>query len=136
MDRFLRVLLMLLVAGSICIAVCTAPRRVGAETAGKEPAIQTKESKEAWINEFKKELDELDKKADALSAKARTDIAEQKKQFKKDKQAAMKKLDAMKVDASRKWEDVKPELEAAVTDVKKAFEKLRSKSEGGANSSK
>ena len=137
MDRFIRVVLMFMIAGSISMMVCSAPRVASAETAGKEPAVQAKESaKDARIREIKKELDELDKKADALAAKARTDIAEQKKQFKKDHQAAVKKLDALKADASRKWEDVKPELEAALADVKKAFEKLRSKSEGDTKSGK
>jgi TolA-binding protein len=137
MGRFIRVVLMFMITGSLSIMVCNAPRLVSAETGGKEPAVQSKESaKDARIKEIKKELDELNKKAEALAAKARTDIAEQKKQFKKDHQAAVKKLDALKADASRKWEDVKPELEAALTDVKKAFEKLRSKSEGDAKSSK
>ena len=126
MDRFIRVVLMFMLAGSINNAALV----MGAEAAGKD-AVQTEESaRDARLRELKKELDELDKKADALAAKARTDFAKQKKQFKKDHQAAVKKLDALKADASRKWEDVKPELEAAVADVKKAFEKLRSQSEG------
>lgn len=130
MYRFIRVLLMFIIAGSISILFCGTPQRAGAETAGKEPSVQTKEStKDTRIKELKKELDELDKKAEALAAKARSDIAEQKKQFKKDHEAAVKKLDALKADASRKWEDVKPELEAALANVKRAFEKLRSKSE-------
>ena len=132
MDRFIRVVLMFMIAGGISIA----PQVVGAETTGKE-SVQTKESpRDTRLKELKKELDELDKKAEALVAKAKTDIAEQKKQFRKDHQAAAKKLDALKADASRKWEDVKPELEAALTDVKKAFEKLRSKSEGDPKVSK
>jgi TolA-binding protein len=132
MDRLLRVVLMLVMTGSIG----SAPQVAGAETSGQEPAVQTKESaKDARLRELKKELDELDKKAEALAGKARTDIAEQKKQFKKDHQAAVKKLDALKADASRKWEDVKPELEAAVSDLKKAFEKLRSQSESDRESS-
>ncbi len=126
MDRFIRILLMFMIAGSMGLVVCSAQ----AETAGNEPAVQTKESaKDTRIKELKKELDELDKKAEALAAKTRSDIAEQRKQFKKDHEAAVKKLDALKADASRKWEDVKPDLEAALTDVKRAFEKLRSKSE-------
>jgi hypothetical protein len=137
MDRVLRILMMFVLTGTISMVVCSAPRLVSAQTAGKEPAVQAKESaKDTQIKELKKELDELDKKAEALAAKAGTDIAEQKKQFKKDQQAAVKKLDALKADASRKWEDVKPELEAAVNDVKKAFEKLRSKSEGDAKNGK
>jgi vacuolar-type H+-ATPase subunit I/STV1 len=137
MDRFIRIFLMFMIAGSISIVICSAPQGAGAETAGEEPAARAKEDrKESRINELKKELDELDKKAEALAAKARTDIAQQKKQFKKDHQAAVKKLDALKADASRKWEDVKPDLEAALTDVKKAFEKLRSKSEGDSKNGK
>jgi hypothetical protein len=136
MDRFIRVVLMFVLTGGISIGLCSAPQMAGAETAGKEPAVQTKESaKDTRLRELRKELDELDKKADALAAKARTDIAQQKKQFKKDHQAAVKKLEALKADASRKWEDVKPELEAAVSNVKKAFEKLRSKSEGDTKTS-
>ena len=132
MDRLLRVVLMLVMAGSIS----SAPQVAGAETSGQEPAVQTKESaRDTRLRELKKELDELDKKAEALAGKARTDIVEQKKQFKKDHQAAVKKLDALKADASRKWEDVKPELEAAVSDLKKAFEKLRSQSESDRESS-
>ena len=131
MDRFIRVVLMFMIAGSIN----SAPLVMGAETTGKD-AVQTEESaRDARLKELKKELDELDKKADALAAKARTDFAKQKRQFKKDHQAAVKKLDTLKADASRKWEDVKPELEAAVADVKKAFEKLRSNSEGDPNDS-
>ena len=131
MDRFKQFLFVLAMAGCISMVVCSTSQAAETETSGKGPAMQTKESdKETWVKEFKKELDELDKKAEALSAKARTDIAEQKKQFKKDHQAAVQKLEALKADASRKWEDVKPELEAAVSDVKKAFEKLRSKTEG------
>jgi hypothetical protein len=118
-----------MIAGSISLFVCTAPRAAGTGTTGREPAVQNKESKETWVTEFKKELDDLDKKADALAAKARRNVAEQKKEFKKDHQAAEKKLDSLKADASRKWEEVKPELEAALKDVKKAFEKLRSSSE-------
>lgn len=137
MDRFIRTFLMFMIAGSISMVICFAPLRAVAETAGKEPSVQTTESrKNTRINELKKELDELDKKADALVEKARTDIAQQKKQFKKDHQAAEKKLEALKADASRKWEDAKPELEAALTNVKQAFEKLRSKSEGDAASGK
>ena len=133
MDRFIRVVLMFMIAGSLS----SSPQVVGAEPAGKEPVVQSKESaKDTRIKELKKELDELDKKAEALAARAKTDIAEQKKQFRKDHQEAAKKLDALKADASRKWEEVKPELEAALTDVKKAFEKLRTKSEGDAKNGK
>lgn len=134
MKRFSRVFLMFMIAGCISIMFPRAPQC--AETAGNEPAVQTEESaRDARLKELKRELDELDKKADALAAKARTDFAKQKRQFKKDHQAAVKKLDALKADASRKWEDVKPELEAAVSDLKKAFEKLRSQSESGKESS-
>ena len=132
MARFVGGLVMFVAAGSIGIGLYCAPQAVGAETTGNEPTVQKKEgSRKNHFKELKKELDELDKKADALAAKARSDIASQKKQFKKDHRAAVKKLDALKTDASRKWEDVKPELEAAVTDVKRAFEKLRSRSENG-----
>jgi Skp family chaperone for outer membrane proteins len=130
MDRFVGVFLMFMIAGSISLVVSSSAQAENAATTGKEPAVQTKEDgKETWIKGLKKELDDLDKKAEALDAKARSDIAKQSRQFKKDHQAAVKKLDALKADASRKWEDVKPELEAAVSDLKRAFEKLRSTSE-------
>jgi hypothetical protein len=137
MDRLIRVLLMVMIAGSMGMVVYRDSQAAGAEKSGTGAVVQTKESsKETQLKEFKKELDELDKKAKALAAKARTDIAQQKKEFKKTHKAAEKKLEALKSDASRKWEDVKPELEAALANVKKAFEKLHSQSEEGSKSSK
>ncbi len=121
-------------------------KHVSAQTEEGKPAVKEKtrgesvtkegyseEQRREYKRKVKEELMEFDKKMKELEARVKETGAEEKEDVKKEMQELKEKRKALKkeirrLDAARKktWDEAKQKIDAAMGDLEKAYEKVRS----------
>jgi len=100
----------------------------------KEQTRLATESREQYQKRIQAKLDELSRQISALEAReesqadqARLELRKQLKELTQQHQATARQYDELKQEGQEAWKKMKPQMDAAVDELNKAYERLASR---------
>jgi hypothetical protein len=120
----------LILAGALAalMTILLSQRAMAQQASGEK---STTESKEEYEKKIQAKLDELDRQMKALEAQGRTEGAEAQRemereyrQFSRQHREAARRLEQLKAAGTESWEKAKPQIDAAVDQLEKAYRKV------------
>jgi len=100
----------------------------------KEQTRLATESREQYQKRIQAKLDELSRQISALEAReesqadqARRELRKQLKELTQQHQATARQYDELKQEGQEAWKKMKPQMDAAVDELNKAYERLASR---------
>lgn len=84
------------------------------------------EEMETELADYRRRIDELQKKAEEATGEAKADMEKQIEKLREKQEAARKKLDELEKSGEKAWEDLKAGANKAMEDLEKAFEEAKS----------
>ncbi len=88
---------------------------------------QYEKNMEERLKKFGRQLDELQAKAAAMTEQARKDLNSYLSEAEKKQKAATRKLDEIRKASVKKWKKFTSEMDAAMDDFERAYEKAKSR---------
>ncbi len=88
---------------------------------------QYEKSMEERLKKLGRQLDELRAKAAAMTEQARKDVNSYLAEAEKKQKAASRKLDKLRKESVKKWKKFTSEMDAAMDDFERAYEKAKSR---------
>jgi DNA repair exonuclease SbcCD ATPase subunit len=117
-------------------------QRVSAQQSKEETRPAT-ESKEQYQKRIQGKLDELGRQISALEAKeetqadqARRQLRTQLKELTQQHQATARQYEELKQDGQEAWKKMKPQMDAALDELEKAYERLAARFQEHQNSAR
>jgi hypothetical protein len=112
------------------MSISAAQRALAQQPSAQKSAT---ESKEQYEKRIQAKLDELDRQMKALEAKGQTEGAEARREmereyrrFSREHRVAARQLEQLKAAGKETWEKAKPQMDAALDELERAYQKLAS----------
>jgi chromosome segregation ATPase len=107
----------------------------------KEDSEPATESREQYQKRIQAQLDELNRQISALAAReekeadqARRDLRKELKELARQHQATARQYEELKQDGQEAWKKMKPQMDAALDELEKGYERLASRFQNHQNS--
>ena len=102
------------------------PFHVGFSQENKDQKGEYQKRVETTLTEFKQKLQELEKKGAQLEQAAKGEFNKEMKELQKKEEAANNKLKELKSSGTKTWEKIKDEMDRAIGDLGKQYDKMLS----------